>query len=122
MKIAIPDLISNSYFPAIAAVKLGLFKAEGLDVDLELVVPVEKAMDALKDGSLEFLGCSSHLVVGEVPTDHAVSDRDERVGEKRDRGIVDARISRHAARDQAGRCAENLERQLGSGLGQSPGS
>jgi NitT/TauT family transport system substrate-binding protein len=67
MKIAIPDLISNSYFPAIAAVKLGLFKQEGLDVDLELVVPVEKAMDALKDGSLELLGCSSHLVVGGFP-------------------------------------------------------
>jgi ABC-type nitrate/sulfonate/bicarbonate transport system substrate-binding protein len=67
MKIAIPDLISNSYFPAIVAVKLGLFKQEGLDVDLELVVPVEKAMDALKDGSLQFLGCSSHLVVGGFP-------------------------------------------------------
>jgi NitT/TauT family transport system substrate-binding protein len=70
MKIAIPDLISNSYFPAIAAVKLGLFKQEGLDVDLELVVPVEKALDALKDGSLEFLGCSSHLVVGGFPEWH----------------------------------------------------
>src|ERR1700733_11452279 len=67
MKIAIPDLISNSYFPAIAAVKLGLFKQQGLDVDLELVVPVEKALDALRDGSLEFLGCSSHLVVGGFP-------------------------------------------------------
>src|SRR5258708_999543 len=67
MKIAIPDLISNSYFPAIAAVKLGLFKQEGLDVDLELIVPVEKALDALKDGSLELLGCSSHLVVGGFP-------------------------------------------------------
>ena len=34
MKIAIPDLISNSYFPAIAAVDLGFFKEEGLDVNL----------------------------------------------------------------------------------------
>jgi NitT/TauT family transport system substrate-binding protein len=67
MKIAIPDLISNSYFPAIAAVELGMFKQEGLSVDLELVVPVEKALAALKDGSLEFLGCSSHLVVGGFP-------------------------------------------------------
>jgi len=64
MKIAIPDLISNSYFPVIAAVELGCFREEGLDVDLELVVPVENALTALKDGSLEFLGCSSHLVVG----------------------------------------------------------
>jgi NitT/TauT family transport system substrate-binding protein len=67
MKIAIPDLISNSYFPAIAAVDLGMFKEEGLDVDLELVVPVEKSLASLKDGSLEFLGCSSHLVVGGFP-------------------------------------------------------
>ena len=67
MKIAIPDLISNSYFPAIAAVELGMFKREGLDVELELVVPVEKALAALDDGSLEFLGCSSHLVVGGFP-------------------------------------------------------
>jgi ABC-type nitrate/sulfonate/bicarbonate transport system substrate-binding protein len=67
MKIAIPDLISNSYFPVIAAVELGLFKREGLDVELELVVPVEKALAALDDGSLEFIGCSSHLVVGGFP-------------------------------------------------------
>jgi len=67
MKIAIPDLISNSYFPAIAAVELGLFKREGFDVELELVVPVEKALAALADGSLELLGCSSHLVVGGFP-------------------------------------------------------
>jgi NitT/TauT family transport system substrate-binding protein len=67
MKIAIPDLISNSYFPAIAAVELGLFRREGLDVALELVVPVETALSALAAGSLEFLGCSSHLVVGGFP-------------------------------------------------------
>jgi NitT/TauT family transport system substrate-binding protein len=67
MKIAIPDLISNSYFPVIAAVELGLFKREGLDVELELVVPVEKALAALDDGSLAFIGCSSHLVVGGFP-------------------------------------------------------
>ena len=70
MKIAIPDLISNSYFPVIAAVELGMFKREGLDVELELVVPVEKALAALQDGSLEFLGCSSHLVVGGFPEWH----------------------------------------------------
>src|SRR5258708_4281945 len=67
MKIAIPDLISNSYFPAIAAVELGFFKEQGLDVSLELVVPVETALSALRDGTLEFLGCSSHLVVGGFP-------------------------------------------------------
>src|SRR3984957_10704984 len=70
MKIAIPDLISNSYFPVIAAVELGMFKREGLDVELELVGPVEKALAALADGTLYFVGCSSHLVVGGFPEWH----------------------------------------------------
>ena len=33
-------------------------------------MPVENALAALKDGSLEFLGCSSHLVVGGFPDWH----------------------------------------------------
>ena len=32
MKIAVPDVISNSYFPAAAAVELGFFKQEGFDM------------------------------------------------------------------------------------------
>ena len=36
MKLAVPDMISPSYFPAIAAIELGMFKGEGLDVKLEL--------------------------------------------------------------------------------------
>jgi ABC-type nitrate/sulfonate/bicarbonate transport system substrate-binding protein len=67
MKLAVPDLISNSYFPAIAAVELEFFAREGLDVSLELVVPVEHALAAMKDGSLEFVGCSAHLLVAGFP-------------------------------------------------------
>ena len=36
MRIGVPDMISNSYFPAIAAVDLGAFKTEGLDAEIEL--------------------------------------------------------------------------------------
>jgi NitT/TauT family transport system substrate-binding protein len=43
MKLAVPDMISNSYFPAEAAVELGFFKQEGLDVSLELMFQVDKA-------------------------------------------------------------------------------
>ena len=43
MRIAVPDLISNSYFPAPAAVELGFFKAEGLEMELDLVFPVDRA-------------------------------------------------------------------------------
>jgi NitT/TauT family transport system substrate-binding protein len=67
MKLAVPDLISNSYFPAVAAVELGFFAREGLDVSLELVVPIEDAMAAMRDGKLEFIGCSAHLLVGGFP-------------------------------------------------------
>jgi ABC-type nitrate/sulfonate/bicarbonate transport system substrate-binding protein len=67
MKIAVPDLISNSYFPAIAAVELGFFAREGLDVTLEMIVPVENALAAMCDGNLEFIGCSAHLLVAGFP-------------------------------------------------------
>ena len=53
MKLAVPDLISNSYFPAVAAVELGLFARQGLDVSLELIFPVDKSYRALRDGALE---------------------------------------------------------------------
>ena len=46
MKLAVPDLISNSYFPAVAAVELGFFKHEGLDVSLELIFPVDNLRGA----------------------------------------------------------------------------
>jgi NitT/TauT family transport system substrate-binding protein len=62
MKIAIPDLISNSYFPAAAAVELGFFKQEGLDMTLELVFPVNRALEVLRDGGIDFVGGSAHSV------------------------------------------------------------
>ena len=67
MKLAIPDLISNSYFPAIAAVELGFFKREGLDVALEMIVPVENALAAMREGSIELIGCSAYLLVAGFP-------------------------------------------------------
>jgi len=60
MKIALPDLISNSYFPAAAAVELGFFKEEGLDLSLELIFPVDKAYRALRDGEVDFVAGSAH--------------------------------------------------------------
>ena len=62
MKIAIPDLISNSYFPAVAAVDLGFFKEEGLDMELELIFPVDKTLEVLRDGGIDFVGGSAHSV------------------------------------------------------------
>ena len=50
MKIAIPDLISNSYFPAQAAVELGFFEKEGVEASYELIYPVAACYEALRDG------------------------------------------------------------------------
>jgi NitT/TauT family transport system substrate-binding protein len=67
MKIAVPDKISPSYFVAEAAVELGFFKAEGLDVSLELVYPVDKAYAALRDGAIDFVGGAAHAVPSAFP-------------------------------------------------------
>jgi NitT/TauT family transport system substrate-binding protein len=70
MKIAVPDMISNSYFPAEAAVALGFFKAEGLDVALELIYPVDKCYAALRDGAVDFVGGSAHSALSAFPRFH----------------------------------------------------
>jgi len=68
MKLAVPDMISNSYFPAIAAIELGCFKQEGLDVSLELIYPVDKSYAALRDGTVDFVGGSAHSALWAFPS------------------------------------------------------
>jgi NitT/TauT family transport system substrate-binding protein len=60
-------LISNSYFPALAAVELGFFKAEGLDVELQMIFPVDAAYRALRDGTVDFVGGSAHAALSAFP-------------------------------------------------------
>jgi len=67
MKLAVPDMMSNSYFPAIAAIELGCFKQEGLDVELELIFPVDKSYVALRDGTVDFVGGSAHSALAAFP-------------------------------------------------------
>jgi hypothetical protein len=38
-RIAVPDLVSSSYFPAIAAIALGFFAKEGVEIAHELIFP-----------------------------------------------------------------------------------
>ena len=66
MKIAVPDVISNSYFPAAAAVEVGFFK-QGLAVSLELIFPVDQAYAALRDGTVDFVGGSAHSALAAFP-------------------------------------------------------
>jgi ABC-type nitrate/sulfonate/bicarbonate transport system substrate-binding protein len=67
VRLAVPDLISNSYFPAVAAVELGYFAAEGLDVSLELLFPVPETMAALRDGRLDFVAGAAHATLSAFP-------------------------------------------------------
>jgi ABC-type nitrate/sulfonate/bicarbonate transport system substrate-binding protein len=67
MKLAVPDLISNSYFPAVAAVALGFFEEEGLDVSLELIFPVDKCYEAMREGAVDFVGGSAHSALAAFP-------------------------------------------------------
>lgn len=67
MKLAVPDMISNSYFPAIAAIELGLFRQEGLDVELELIFPVDKAYAALREGAVDLVAGSAHSALAAFP-------------------------------------------------------
>jgi ABC-type nitrate/sulfonate/bicarbonate transport system substrate-binding protein len=63
IRLAVPDLISNSYFPAVAAVQMGLFKEQGLDATIELLFPVPQTYADLRDGKLDFVAGSSHSVL-----------------------------------------------------------
>ncbi len=52
MRIAAVDLVSNTCFPALAAHELGYFKAEGIDVEIELVSSLGSTK-ALRDGLVD---------------------------------------------------------------------
>lgn len=63
MRLAVPDLISNSYFPSISAVELGDFADQGLAMTHELIFPIHKAYEALRDGEVAFIGGSAHATL-----------------------------------------------------------
>lgn len=63
MKIAIPDLVSNSYFPALAAVELGCFKEQGVQAEIALIFPPNRAYEALRDGEVDIVAASAHAAV-----------------------------------------------------------
>lgn len=63
MKVAIPDLVSPSYFPLVAAVELGFFEKEGIPASLELLYPVTRTYEELREGRLDFVGGASHAAL-----------------------------------------------------------
>lgn len=67
LKLAVPDLVSNSYFPAEAAIELGLFAKAGLDVSLELIFPVDRAYRAMRNGEVDIVAGSAHSALAAFP-------------------------------------------------------
>jgi ABC-type nitrate/sulfonate/bicarbonate transport system substrate-binding protein len=67
MRIVVPDLISNSYFPAVAAVELGCFRDEGIDASVELLFPVDAAYHALAAGEVDVVAGSAHSALAAFP-------------------------------------------------------
>src|ERR1700716_1962875 len=53
-RIWVPDLDSPSYFVAIAAVELGFFKQEGIDI--EFIYNTLEGPELMRDGKLDFIG------------------------------------------------------------------
>jgi NitT/TauT family transport system substrate-binding protein len=66
-RVAVPDLVSNSYFPAIAAIALDLFAKEGLEAQHKLIFPNYKAYEALRDGDVDFVAGPAHVVLRAFP-------------------------------------------------------
>jgi ABC-type nitrate/sulfonate/bicarbonate transport system substrate-binding protein len=67
MLIAVPDLVTNSYFPALAAEELGLYKAEGVDAHVDLLSPATGALTALRDGQVQGVVTGSHTALSAFP-------------------------------------------------------
>ena len=65
MRIATVDLISNTCFPLLAADELGLFKAEGLDVSIELL---PTGVQALRNGDVDLVATGGvYQILTEFP-------------------------------------------------------
>lgn len=64
-RIWVPDLDSPSYFVAVAAVELGFFKNEGIDI--EFVYKVVEGPELLRDGKIDFIGGPAFAPVGVFP-------------------------------------------------------
>jgi NitT/TauT family transport system substrate-binding protein len=66
VRIATPDLVTNSYFPALAAEELGVFRDEGLEAHVELL-PSLDAVNALRDGGVDFVAGGAHTMLLAFP-------------------------------------------------------
>jgi len=70
LRIAVPDLVSNSFVPVLAAVDLGFFHEEGLDATVELLSPLSATFAALRQGDVDPVAGAAHATLSAFPNWH----------------------------------------------------
>jgi ABC-type nitrate/sulfonate/bicarbonate transport system substrate-binding protein len=66
-RLAVADMDSPSYFVATAAVELGFFKQEGIDIEFEPVFGAANGPERLRDGTLHFFGGPAYAATRAFP-------------------------------------------------------
>ena len=67
LRLMVADVDSPSYFVATAAIELGFFKEEGIDVELELVYGARSGPERLREGTLHFFGGPAYAATRAFP-------------------------------------------------------
>lgn len=65
--VAFPDIVTNSYFAALAAIELGCFAEQGIDARAELIFPSQNAYDAVRTGHAQFVAAPAHSALQSFP-------------------------------------------------------
>jgi ABC-type nitrate/sulfonate/bicarbonate transport system substrate-binding protein len=66
-RLMVADVDSPSYFVATAAVELGYFKQEGIDIELELVYGARSGPERLREGTVHFFGGPAYAATRAFP-------------------------------------------------------
>jgi NitT/TauT family transport system substrate-binding protein len=66
-RLMVADVDSPSYFVATAAVELGFFKEEGIEIELELVYGARSGPERLREGTLHFFGGPAYAATRAFP-------------------------------------------------------
>ena len=67
LRLIVADLDSPSYFVATAAVELGFFKEEGIDIEVERAYGALNGPERLRDGEVHFLGGPAYAATRAFP-------------------------------------------------------
>ncbi len=67
LRLSVADLDSPSYFVATAAVELGFFREEGVDVALDHVFGAQDGPERLREGTLHFFGGPAYAATRVFP-------------------------------------------------------